>query len=81
MKKSKASQVIEHWRKKIAEKEKEFFIADGFNGGRPRSHSFEPERSNDYTRLLTYQEKDTIIPHPQLRPKEGKQREYLRVRS
>lgn len=41
----------------------------------------EPERSTTWERLLSLEEKEVIRAHPQLRPKGGKQREYLRLRS
>ncbi len=36
---SKANQMIEHWRQRIAEKEKEIYMPEDYNGGRPRFSS------------------------------------------
>jgi hypothetical protein len=73
--------VIEHWRKRVAEIEKQYYIPEDYNRGRPRNKSIDPERTKTWQHLLTYDERKTIIKHPQLHPKGGKQKNYLRVRS
>ena len=78
---SKANQIIEHWRNRLAEKAKEIYLPEDFNGGRPRLNSTDPERAKGYERLMKYEERCQILKHPQRKPKAGKQREYLRVNS
>lgn len=69
---SKAIKEIEKWNKILEEKEKDFFVAKCFsNGGRPRFLSEEPERSEHFTQLLDYDERQSIFKHPQLKPKGG----------
>lgn len=69
---SKANKVIEHWRNRLAEKAKEIYLPEDYNGGRPRLNSTDPERVKGYERLLKYDERSQILKHRQMRPKGGK---------
>lgn len=80
-KQSKANQIIDHWRNRLAEKAKEIYLPENYNGGRPRFNSIDPERAKEYKRLLNYDERSQILKHPQHKPKGGQQRSYLRVLS
>lgn len=48
--------MIEHWRKKLAEKDKEFFVSKEYNGGRRRLES--GERPREHHRLLNHEERE-----------------------
>ena len=79
---SKANQLIEHWRQRISEKEKEIYMPEEYNGGRPRFNSIvTSDRRRIFERVLNLEERQQIRLHPQLKPKEGKPKEYHRVRS
>jgi len=57
-------------------------MPEDYNGGRPRFNSIATsDRRRIFERVLNLDERQQIRQHPQLKPKEGKPKEYHRVRS
>eukprot|EP00347_Sterkiella_histriomuscorum_P011240 403373209 len=71
---SKAQQLIQEMRNKIVEKDKKYHITQN-----RRNQSEETRYLAD--RLLTRDEKDDILEHPQRRLKNGKPKQYMRLNS